>query len=656
MTSSIFQPGRVAARRVILWVGLVVTMSLLIMMFGTLRAFDDAIQPEMEKRSSLIGETVRDRFERALEIGVPLEAVAGADLFFDEMLADFGDVHSISLLSKNGDVVLSASSRSKQNETLATKIAKVGTEERPHFSRPILSRNTLVGEIRIAFDPAFVRTRLQDVLLDVFVVALVSILIAFELVVFVMAGALAKPLDRIFLLLRMQSTGMFNHVIRASDAGNLRRVARRISDRAIDISERTQSTGKLLRMPQAYFVDVRLALFVFSLATEISGAFLPLYARDAGGPEWMSADFAATAPLIAYLFAIALVAPFGGWITRLISPRSLFLLCIPLTAAAMIGVGVGLSALWIAVWHGAMALVYAAATIACQEYAIRTAPEGEDAQAIGSYLFVIMGGAFCGTAFGGVLADRIGPNATFFFGAFLVIIAGILGAVTISAKVSARSEPISDGTGFSRFSGLAILRNVRFIALVLCVGAPMNIGMSVFIWYLTPMILEAEGARIADIGRTMMLYYIAPVLVGPLIARLADGKVGYTPMLIGGVILSGAALSSLALWSGIWSMVVAVTAFGIGFAMCDATQYAQAIRIAEASKIPGARDAGLGAIRLGDRLIAIVGLLASAYLIKQFDYVNLAVAIGGLMFLSATVLILVELGRALLRNPREKKS
>lgn len=656
MTAPINQPGRVAARRVILWVGLVVVISLFVMMFGTLRIFDSAVQPEMENRSRLIGATVRERFERALQLGIPIGSVAGAERYFEDVLADFKDVQSITLLSNTGEMLVTTRSIDAPRETFASRVANVGTEEHPGFSLPILSRNTLVGELQIEFDPGFVRTRLQDVLLDVFVVALVSILLAFELVIFVVAGALAKPLDRIFSLLRTQTKGVFSHVIRAGDAGNLRRVARRISDRAIDLSERSPTGVRLARMPQAYFVDVRLALFVFSLATEISGAFLPIYARDAGGPDWMSGDLAATAPLIAYLVAMAAVAPFGSWITRLVSPRKLFLLCIPLTAAAMVGVGFGLSALWIAFWHGAMALVYAAATIACQEYAIRTAPRGEDAQAIGSYLFVIMGGAFCGTAFGGVLADRIGPNETFFFGAALVILSGILGAFTISDKIAARSEPNSDHQNTSRFSGLAVLRNIRYIAVILCVGATMNIGMSVFIWYLTPMILEAEGARIADIGRTMMLFYIAPVLVGPLVARLADGRVGYAPMLTGGVLISGIALSSLAIWSGFWPMVAVVTAFGIGFAMCDATQYAQAIRIAETSGVPGARNAGLGALRLGNRLTAIAGLGASAYLVEQFDYITLATAIGALMIAGALILILVEIGQALLRQQSVEKS
>jgi hypothetical protein len=66
--------------------------------------------------------------------------------------------------------------------------------------------------------------------------------------------------------------------------------------------------------------------------------------------------------------------------------------------------------------------------------------------------------------------------------------------------------------------------------------------------------------------------------------------------------------------------------------------------------MPGARDASLGALRLAERLAAIAGLVASAYLAEKFDYVSLAVAIGFLMFLGAFVMILAETGSALLRK------
>ncbi|SDL89385.1 MFS transporter [Aliiruegeria lutimaris] len=644
--SQMDQPGRVAARRVILWVALYVCVSLLALMFGSLRIFDIAIQPELDRRSQLIAETMRDGFERAMEAGIPLESVSGVDRYITEIMDEFEDVQRISLTTSDGNVLALAERPEPTSRSVSERFTPMGSQQQSVFALPILARNILVGEIRIEVDPALVRTHLQDVMLDVFVVGLISVLLAFELIISVMAGALGKPLDRILTLLHMQAAGSFRHVIPAADSGDLRRIARRVSDRALDLAERASRQADLTRLPQAYFVDVRLPLLIFSVATEISGAFLPLYARDAGAPDWMSSDLAATAPLLAYLAAIAFLAPFSGWLAEAVSPRTLFLSCVPLTALAMIGVGSGQSALWIAFWFGAMALVYAAATIACQEYAIRTAPKGEDAQAIGSYLFVILGGAFAGTALGGVLADRIGEGPTFFVGAGLVLLSGLLGALTMSRRVPTRGEIHQAGRGTVRRK--AILLNPRFVALVVGSAATMNIGMSVFVWYLTPLMLEAAGARLADIGRVMMVFYLVPVITGPAIARFADRRFGYAPLLIAGTMLSGLALASLALWSGFWAMFVVIALFGFGYALSDATLYAQVIRIAESSGHPESRGTGLAAVRLIERLAAILGLVTGALLASTFGYTALAVMIGFLMLAGSALLLIVEGGWSLL--------
>ncbi len=645
------QPGRIAARRVIIWVGLMMAISLLIMTFGALRAFDAAIQPELDKRSRLIGTSIRDSMENTLEMGIPLGSVAGADQYLEDVLSEFGEVRSITLLTRSGEIVSHAGSVGISETSVVSRVASVGAKAGPSFSVPILNRNTLVGEVRIEIEPGYLRARLQNILLDIFVVGLVAILLAFELVVTVAASALGKPLDRMFKLLNMQARGDFSHFVPEADGGNLRRVLRRISDRALDLAERGKDVVTLKRLPQAYFVDVRLPLFVFSLATEISGAFLPLYARDASNPSWLAPELAATLPLIAYLAAIAVISPFGGTILRVVAPRTLFLLCIPLTSLAMAGVGLGQSALWISVWHGAMALVYAAAAIACQEYAIRTAPKGEDAQAIASYLFVILGGAFCGTALGGVLADRIGMEETFFVGAALVLISGIIGAFFLSGNVPPREVSAAKEIGRTT-RPFAILFKHRVLALIFGVAVPMNVGMSVFIWYLTPLILDATGAQISDIGRVVMIYYLVPVLVGPTIARLADGRVGYVPMLVVGTIVAGCALSSLYFGAGFWPMVGAVGFFGLGFAMCDAVVYAHIIRIAEESGLVGARDISLAALRIIVRLAAIAGLLVGGQLALSFDYVWLAIAIGILFFVGALLMIAAEGSHAMLRRSK----
>ncbi len=387
--SMLEQPGRIAAKRVVVWSALTLLTSILITLYAAINIFEEAFAPELNKRSQLIGVTVREEIERTLNYGVPIDSIAGIDTYLTGILDDFDEVNRITLLSVSGDVTASARRQSDVIKTEA-QVQTVDLDETTWISLPILSRNTLVGELRLETDPKFVSTRLRNVALDILVVGLVSVLLTFELIIWVTANAVGKPMDRIFSLLREQTTGNFTHRIPATDAGELRRIARRLSDRAIDLADRAGKQVRLPPLPQAYFVDIRLPLFIFSTATEISGAFLPLYSRDAGGPDWLTPNLAAIAPLVAYLMAIALVAPFSSFILQRLDPRRLFLLSIPLTAITMVGVGLGNSAVVIALWHGAMALVYALATIACQEYALRTASRGEDAQAIGSFLFVVL--------------------------------------------------------------------------------------------------------------------------------------------------------------------------------------------------------------------------------------------------------------------------
>lgn len=606
------------------WVAAIVLLSLTLMAFAAVRTFEASLEPEMNKRTALIAATVREEIERAIDFGVPLEAIGGASEYLDELLKEFPELEKIMLRSNSGRLIAS-SSRGDSTGTDAPN--EINTSPNT-VSLSILRRNTIVGELTIEADPRFVRSRLQEVMLDIIVVGLVAILLAFEIVLLVSANMLGKPLDRIFTLMDEQAAASFRHVLPARDAGELRRVARRLSDRALHVARLRGAQDRLSTLPQAYFVDIRLPVFIFSTATEISGAFLPLYARDAGGPDWLTSEMAATAPLIAYLVAMALMAPFGGAIARRFNPQRLFLSAIPITALTLVGVGLGQNALVIAFWHSCMAIVYALATISCQEYAIKTAPRDELTQAIGGFLFVIIGGAFCGSALGGVLADRIGASGTFFFGAGLAVLSGLIGARVISGHVSLDQEVTTTQSDKSIWT---VLTNRRFLALTLGVSVPINIGMSVFIWYLTPVVLEGQGVGVADIGRVVMLYYLAQLLLGPTVARFADGKVGQVPFLIFGIFISGVAISSLYFWSGIMPMIIVVTLFGLGYAMCDAPQYAQAIQIGEQTGGAGGGERALGALRLIERLAAIAGLIASVILIPRLGYSTIIGGIGVLM-------------------------
>ncbi len=607
--------------RLILMLAALVTASVLAVGFAAISAFNRAVEPELANRTRLIVTIIRAEIQRALELGIPIDAVAGLDRYLDRSLEQFAEVDRITIATAAGKPVALVERAGAPSLMGQTGLGEVISVRRTTFNLPILHGNRLVAEITVEISPLFVQTRLRDVFLDVLVLALIATLVALELALAVTIASVGKPLDRVFRLLGEQRAGDFRHRIRPGGLGGLGRTAARLNDHAEDLAVRLATIpaalrttidariaeARPLRLRLSDLNDIRLALFLFSVATEISSAFLPLYARAATRPEWLSPEIAAAAPLVFYLGAIAAISPFGSTLVRRFGARRLFLFSVPGAGLALVGLGLSTTLIEITVWQGVMAVFYAVAAISCQEYAIRAAGEKGGARAVGAFVAVIYGGLFCGSALGGLLAGRFGFAAAFLTGAALAVVSLALGAAAMRGRAGDRedtsAEAAPDPTGRRKWL------TGRYLALLLGVGVPMNATMVIFIWYLTPLMLSDIGSGPAEIARVLILYNLAILLLGPIVARLADSRVGPVVLLVAGALGSATALLSLTVWSGFWAIAVAVTGVGASQILIETPLYALALRIT------GGPGPGIDALRLLERIGAILGLAASAVLL-----------------------------------------
>jgi predicted MFS family arabinose efflux permease len=629
-----------------------VTVSVVAVGATAIAAFDRAVEPELVNRTRLIGSIVRAEIQRALELGIPFDAIVGLDRYLSETLENFEEVDHISVTMASGQTVAVIERPTAPSIFEQTDLGEAIAFRQTAFALPILDGNRLVGEITVEISPLFVQTRLRDVFLDVMVIALVATFVALELVLAVAVTSVGKPLDRVFQLLGEQREGNFLHRIRPGGLGGLGRVAVRLNDHAEDLAERLTALpaavrsriwatmdariaeGRPLRLRLSDISDIRLALFLFSVATEIAAAFLPLYARAAARPAWLSPELAAAAPLVLYLAAVAMLSPFGGALARRFGARRLFLASVPPTVLALAAMGFSDSVAGITLWRGVMAVFYATATIACQEYAIRAAADRGSTRPVGAYVAVVYGGVFCGSALGGVLAGRFGFEAAFVSGAAIAALSGVLGIIAMRGSAGdpeAAPTPSPDGPAPQRWF------NARFLALLLGIAVPMNAATAIFIWYLTPLILAASGSGPAEIARVVMLYYLAVVLFGPTVASLSDGRIGPVPLVVSGALASGAALLSLTVWSGFWAVVAAVAGLGLGHTLLRAPLYALALRIT------GGPGAGLSALRLIERIGAILGLAASALLLGDIGAESSIRALGIAVLSGVALYAIVEI-------------
>lgn len=590
-------------------------------------AFDRAVAPELNKRTRLIGVVVRTELQRALELGQQLDAIAGLESYLAATIDKFGEVDAIVVRSADGTPIAAAHRAEGGRSAAVVPVGVQTVVAQGSYVLPILDRNRLVGEIQVDTSPTFVRARLREVFLDVMVIALVATLLAVELTLMVIAASVTGPQTRVLQLLDAQSEGNFTQVIRPGGLGGLSRTAARLNDQAQDLAARWAAlpSAARARMKQSLkgsiadgrpallrlsdVGDIRLPLFIYVIASEVAVAFLPIYSRALARPDWLTPAMAAAVPLVCYLFAAALLTPFSGRLSRKFGARNLFLASIPVTALSLAALAMATQVLEVALWRGIMAVFYATATIACQEYAIGASADAGSTRPMGAFVAVVYGGVFCGAALGGVIAGRFGFQAALMSGAAAAVVAGILGAITMRG---AAGDPVQVAPNASPTSWRL---DRRITALLVGLAVPMSATTAVFVWYLTPLILTESGSGPAEVARVVMLYYLAIVLFGPAVIAASDGRVGPRNLVVMGASIAGLALLSLSLWSGFWAVTAAMAVLGIGHTVMRAPLYAWARRVDPAG-------VSIMPLRLSERIGAILGLGICALLLPALgaDY------------------------------------
>jgi len=613
-------PGLLRARLIAV---LTVIMLAVVGMFGvaTLSAFDNAIAPELENRTTLIGSILRDEIQHTLDLGIPFEALGGLDSYIQETISNFDEIQRIAIVDANGGIV--AEVRREERPSLL-ELAGLGNllgVRQTAFAFPVLLGNEVVGGIQVEENLQFVENKLRNVFLDVLVLAIVALLLGVELSLAVAAASIWKPYGRVLHLLAEQVSGCFTHTIRDTGVSAIRRVAIRLNEHAEDLAERWRAispdrrkslerrgqgggSAGLRRLGYSDFNDVRLALFVFATGTEITASFLPVYARQAAHPGWLSPELSAAAPLAVYLIAVAAMSPFGGELAKRFGARRIFVLAAIPSTVALAGMGLTNSLVAITLWRGVIGVFYALATIACQEYSIRASGAGEAGQSASAFVGMIFGGAFCGSVLGGVIAGRFGFPVALYFGAAMVLIGGAIALSAMQGRAGDATEEIAqvsaDGTSERKGNAPALA------ALVLCVAMPMSATTAIFIWYFTPLSLTAQGYLPADVARVVMVYYLASTVIGPVAKGLSSRSGGSLVPIVAGIALSGITLLYFRSADGFWVVFAAVSGAGIGHALIRAPMTTLALGLS------GGSGNRLGGLRLGERIGALLGLSASA--------------------------------------------
>jgi MFS family permease len=642
--------------------------------------FEQGMIPEMDRKAAAIGRDLAAQVERAVGYGIPLGQLVGVDDFFAPVLRANPELRYLAVTDADGRVLyLNGAERD---------------ELQPHYSSAdfvdgrkasiggyldlvllINGRDGKVGHMHVGFDQGYIGTRLQSILYDVVMVMAVSLIVSFEILLFVVFFNITGPMRLVGWVVDQGRHGDFSHVpgiVAGDEVGRFVRTLngavrqldelyrglvayidevrnahfdKGVVERVDEIADRVRflyrfaPTGKPLVQRDRQAADIRLPLFLFVFAEEVSRSFMPLYVREVGHSLLgLSPEMIMAIPIAMFMACIAIASPWAGAVTERVGSRKVFLMGLIPAVLGYVMTGFAMGVFDLIVWRAVTGFGYALVTVAGQTYIAKATADGSRAQGLGVYVGAVLTASICGTAIGGVLAERVGFEATFFFSAAVVLLSGgLVQRLMASAEDQPAAErPAKSGSMWKLFA------NWRFTVLMLFAAMPAKMALTGFMFFLVPVILWDSQLSLPEIARIVVLYPLVMAAVTWVASRLSD-HLGRRAILValGGLIGGGGLLLPL-VYEGNMAIALAIVALGVSHGLSASSQLALLPDICWTECHAQGRTNVMAFVRTIERVGSTAGPILAAAFIPLWGLHGAVVALGAVVLAMAAVFALAS--------------
>ncbi len=648
-------------------------LSSIIFAYISLIEFNRFLEPEFKKKALLIEFNIEQNLTRAVEFGIPFEELVGVDEHLVSVATEFDEVTYLEVQSPSGKTLFQGRAKktnvfnlNNQNQSSDIDNRALNRLKSINYSYPIEIDDNIIGYFNVGIDENYVRNQLDSIIYDNIVIFIVAVLVAFQIMTALFLFYVTGPIEQLNMLINLQVKGNFSKYIKTRGGDSVGKVARYLSLSAKQLNVhfrdrldrlKTLSGGALHRIDhigkryglsqiespspliRSSINDIRIPLFIFAFAEELQKSFLPLFVRQLYKPNpWLNESVIISLPIVVWLTIVGLAAPFSGQWSKRFGSRNIFLFGLIPSVLGFLGCSMAQTILQFVLWRGATALGYAMITIACQDYLLGKNVAGSRNVNIATFVGIVITATMCGTAIGGILAARIGYQATFFIAAGLMIFAGFAGYQMLGQDAGIGIEIAEKKIGGLRGVRM-IFKNRRFLVFLFCIAIPTNILMAAYLWYLVPLYLFDLGTTTAEIGRTMMVYYLLIIAIGEVVSKKVDTINGLTQLVGLGSLLSGIGLVAFHQWYNFWAIFLSVTFLGLSHALIKAPQIALSLEICKTEVRTAGNNIVLGSLRVFERFGSIIGLIVGAVMIDYYGYQNttgiagISVCVASLVFI-----------------------
>ncbi len=670
-----------------------------------LKAFERELAPEIESKALVLGRSLDSLLGSALAHDLRLEELPGVDAIFRSTLdgnpeigilaitgpggtvlhqagaldpalheffqrqfstpsaapesgsADPAPAHPLGLPGKHKDPAAGAVSQVSGLNVVSLKIEALG---KPH------------GYLHIGAKVSFVKSVLQETLLDVLVVLVVAFFIALEMVYFFAGRGIALQLADLLAVTARAAGGKFDRHLDAKTLHRLGAPAVAVNAALLRINaahthlqqtvaagwRRRHAEGALalrhgvaglrsLRQHYRFGSEIKtedglskLALlrapfFLFLFAEDLSRSFLPAYTAALFTPlTGLSLPFAQGLPIMLFMLVVALSQPIvGGWSER-IGRRQALLAGALMGGLAHLGAAFAFGFYDLLLWRSLAGVAWGILFVASQGYVLDHTDAHSRTRGLAFFASVIMASSVCGPSIGGILADGVGYRGTLLLASLLAAIAAGL----IWARLSpARSAPAARKLRRADFA--ALFANRRFVVFLLTAAIPAKIILIGYCFYLIPLYMPELGSNAVMAGRLIMLYAVVTVFGIPFTLRWSADPARHWYFVAAGLLLSGVAGLMPLLLPGIYAVAAMVVLLGAAQSLSIAPQTTMVLRVCAAEVARLGSESVLGVYRLIERIGNALAPLIAAALLHGLSFQLTFAAIGLLMLVSGVVFV-----------------
>lgn len=648
--------------------------------------FEPQILPELEKKAEKVGTYVLAQVNRAVQWGIPVGKLAGTDELFDDVLGDNPDIGFIAITDETGRLLhlrgtlpdpLKSALAAQSRKTVDDKALSQGRLGSVFLntSLPITVDNTPRGVLHVGARSDYVTQQLQEVYYDLAIILLVAVLFTFEILLYFVNVSVVRPIRDIQDMAGRLAADNFSQTIAPKSRDEIARIALRIDAALLAIQARytrlaahvtamggevhQRSQAALSRLAACFTASadgprpvngeqntalIRIAVFVFALAEELTRTFLSVYIKDLFDPvPGLAMEIVIGAPIALFMLLWAVAQPFAGAYSEKFGRRRVFLVGAVIAALGLIGSGLALSLVHLLIARSITAIGYAMVFISAQGFVIDNTTRETRAQGLAGYAGGILTAGVCGPAIGGILADQVGFRVTFLLSAGLAIIAAIMVYRVVQERVVAVTSERLSLRSLGQF-----MANPRFMGVVLFSAIPTKLALTALLFFLIPLYLNDSGVSQSMTGRVLLLYWLAMIFVSPLASALSD-RLGNRKIfvIIGGTLAAIAGVIAV-LDTSIWAMVIGLTVMGIAHGIVMTPQLALITSLTHTSSGRLSETTVLAMFRLMERIGNVIAPFVAGLLLARFGYAG---AIAGIGYILAGCVVMCLILFLVFRDP-----